>query len=286
MPSLARRDLESLLRARQLDRTLTSELPPVVRDELTIAATGIARLDVQLAGGFPRGQLSEIVGARSTGRTSLLLRLLAAATDRGELVAVVDTLDTLDVHSAQVAGIRLDRLLWVRGHAVTNPGLCRDTNLRALEQGLKALTLVLQAGNFGVVAMDLAEVPRDAVARLPFTTWLRLQRIIENSQTACVLLASEPVARSAAGLTLRVGTTGSVRAGVGVETGTRPGATATATGAVAAGGEASDPASPRRGIRFRRRLFQGLEVTAAVVRARVSLREEAGAAFSTLVHQD
>ena len=47
MPSLARRALESLLRARQLDRTLTSELPPVVRDELTIAATGIARLDVQ-----------------------------------------------------------------------------------------------------------------------------------------------------------------------------------------------------------------------------------------------
>jgi hypothetical protein len=259
MPSLARRDLESLLRARRLDRTLTSELPPVSRDELTVAATGIASLDVQLAGGFPRGQLSEIVGVRSTGRTSLLLRLLAAATDRGELVALIDTLDALDVLSAQAAGIRLDRLLWVRGHVVINPGLCRDMNLRALEQDLKALTLVLQAGNFGVVAMDLAEVPRDAVSRLPFTTWLRLQRIIENSQTACVLVGAEPMARSSAGLTLRVGATGS---------GTAGGGTTAAR------------------IRFRRRLFHGLDVTASVVRARSSLREDAGATFSTLTHHD
>jgi recombination protein RecA len=284
MASLARRDLESLLRARRLDRTLTSELPPVSRDELTVAATGIASLDAQLAGGFPRGHLSEIVGARSTGRTSLLLRLLAAATDRGELVALIDTLDVLDVQSVKAAGIQLDRLLWVRGHVVINPGLCRDMNLRALEQALKALTLVLQAGNFGVVAMDLADVPRDAIGRLPFTTWLRLQRIIENSQTVCVLTGAEPVARSSAGLTLRVGTAGS-----GTPEPRAPGLRTTAadvrtTGATEAPGTV--PAAVTRGIRFRRRLFQGLDVTASVVRARSSLREETAAAFSTSAHHD
>ena len=46
--------------------------------------------------------------------------------------------------------IDLDRLLWIRGHVVINPGLCRDLNQRALEQAIKALTLVLQAGNFGM----------------------------------------------------------------------------------------------------------------------------------------
>ena len=38
--------------------------------------------------------------------------------------------------------------------------------------------------------------------RIPFTTWLRVQRIIEGSDTACVLLTPEPLSRSAGGLTL------------------------------------------------------------------------------------
>src|SRR6185369_9079138 len=116
MPSLARADLESLLRAHKLDRTLTSELPPQPsHDDWTVAATGVAPVDAQLAGGFPRGQLSEVVGPRSSGRTSLLLQTLAAATRRGELVALVDTLDTLDVESAAAAGVAFDRFLWIRG---------------------------------------------------------------------------------------------------------------------------------------------------------------------------
>jgi hypothetical protein len=73
---------------------------------------------------------------------------------------------------------------------------------RAIDRGLKALTLVLQAGGFAVVALDLADVPIAALKRLPFTTWLRVQRTIEGSDTACLLMASQPLARSAGGLTL------------------------------------------------------------------------------------
>src|SRR5687767_2765871 len=62
--SLARAELESLLRTRQLDRTLTTTLPP--GDETTVAATGIGALDALLGGGLPRGHLSEIVGPRSS----------------------------------------------------------------------------------------------------------------------------------------------------------------------------------------------------------------------------
>jgi hypothetical protein len=207
MTSLARAELETLLRGRKLDRTLTSALPPLSAsavDEFSVASTRITSFDARLGGGFPRGHLSEIVGERSSGRTSLLLHTLAAATARGELVALVDALDMLDVASAAEAGIDLERLLWIRGHVVPNPGLCRDLNQRAVEQALKAVTLVLQAGNFGVVVLDLAEAPREAWRRLPFTTWLRLQRIIEGSQTACVLIGAEPMARSSAGVTVRL----------------------------------------------------------------------------------
>ena len=40
----------------------------------------ITSLDAQLGGGFPRGQVSELIGPRSSGRASLVLQALAAAT--------------------------------------------------------------------------------------------------------------------------------------------------------------------------------------------------------------
>ena len=207
--ALARADLESLLRARRLDRTLTTALPPVDPcDEAAIAPSGVPSLDARLGGGLRRGHVSEIVGARSSGRTSLLLQTIAAATARGELVGLVDALDMFDVESAAAAGIDLARLLWIRGHVVSNPGLCADMNQRALEQAIRAFTLVLQAGNFGLVVLDLAEAPATAVRRLPFTTWMRVQRMVEGSQTACLLVGGEPMARSAAGLTLRLANRG------------------------------------------------------------------------------
>jgi hypothetical protein len=240
----ARAYLESALRARKLDRTLTTALPPVdPHDELAVAPSGISRLDARLGGGFPRGQLCEIVGARTSGRTSVLLRLLAAATARGELVALIDALDRFDVASGVAAGIDLNRLLWVRGHVVPNPGLCRDLNQRAVEQVVKAATLVLQAGNFGVVAFDVADAPAEAIRRLPFTTWLRLQRMIEGTQTLGILVGSEPMARSSAGLTIQL--------------------------------EMKTPAAGTTGgRRFGARLFEGVDVEARIVRARARWQEQ------------
>ena len=207
--TLPRADLESLLRARQLDRTLTTALPPIdPADEYAVAPTGITALDAHLGGGFPRGQLSELVGPRSSGCFSLLLQMSAAATARGELVALVDALDMLDVESAAAAGVDFDKLLWIRGFASASPGACREINQRALEQALRALALVLQAGSFGLVAFDVGEAPQGALRRLPFTTWLRLQRMVEGAQTVCVLVGREPMARSSAGLTVKLGAGG------------------------------------------------------------------------------
>lgn len=186
--------LEIALRAKKLDRTLTTALPSLERhDASATMPTGAAALDACLRGGFPRGELSEISGPATSGRTTLALQTMAAATQRGELAAFVDTFDRLDVPSAVAAGIDLDRLLWIRGDS---PG---D---RAIERALKALNLVLQAGGFGCVILDLADAPLPLLRRLPFTTWLRIQRVVEGRDTACVLITPQPLARSARGLTL------------------------------------------------------------------------------------
>src|SRR6202142_4273518 len=84
-----------------------------VRPAAEMVSSGIAAMDA-LTGGLPRGCLTEICGPDSSGRTTLLLAALAAATWRGEFCAIVDASDALDPPSLAAAGIELDRLLWVR----------------------------------------------------------------------------------------------------------------------------------------------------------------------------
>jgi recombination protein RecA len=184
-----RAELESLLRARRLDVTLTTTAPGQRRSADDLAATGVASLDEALGGGFRRGHQSEIVGARSSGRTTVLCHTLGAAVARGELVALIDTFDRFDPASAAAAGLDLSKLLWIReaGDAA---------------RALKAAMLVLQAGGFGVVAFDLADVRPPSLRAFPFTTWLRLARAIEGSETVALLVASEHLARSPGGVTL------------------------------------------------------------------------------------
>jgi hypothetical protein len=207
----------SLLRHHKLDRTLTSVArltPPVP------APLGYPLLDQRLLGGVPRGQLSEIVGPVSSGRTSLAWAALAAATARGEWVALIDTFDRFDPDRAAAAGLVLSRVLWVRGQAlskthgaidpawipgersVQGPGTLLE---RTLDRAIKALNLVAQSGVCTMVVLDLIDAPAQALARVPRATWLRLQRVVEGTETALLLLAATPVARSAGGLSIQTG---------------------------------------------------------------------------------
>ena len=186
---IARAHLESLLKARKLDVTLTSAAPWLAEDPDARGMTGVPAVDAALGGGLRRGHLSEIVGGRSSGRTSVMVRALREAEARGELVALVDASDRFDPTSAAEAGLDLSRLLWVR-----------DTGDAA--RSIKAMNLVLQAGGFGLVVLDLADVPAAAVRALPFTTWFRLARIIEGTQTIAIVMAAEHVGRSAGGATI------------------------------------------------------------------------------------
>ncbi|HEX8872012.1 MAG TPA: hypothetical protein VF758_04555, partial [Candidatus Acidoferrum sp.] len=84
-----------------------------VRPAPEMVSSGIPQLD-SLTGGLARGCLTEICGAASSGRTSVLLSALARATERGEVCALVDASDAFDPASAAAAGTEMGRLLWVR----------------------------------------------------------------------------------------------------------------------------------------------------------------------------
>ena len=208
MPAIARADLESLLRLKKLDHTLAGSLEDLEKDlhGRWLVPTGIATLDERLQGGFARGQLSEVVGSRSSGRLAVMVSTMAAATQRGEAVAYIDPLDMFDPSSAAASGLDFSRLLWIRGDATSSARVslsCEYGTLqKSLDRAVKSLNLVLQAGGFGLVVLDLAEMSPQVLRRLPFTTWLRLHRVVEGSETACVLIGTEPISRSAGGVTV------------------------------------------------------------------------------------
>lgn len=163
-------------------------LPP--RPEPERVATGVTEIDA-LTGGLPRGSLTEIYGAATSGRTSLLLSIMAQATAREEFCALIDTGDAFDPQSAAAAGVALDRLLWVRcgGNA---------------EHALKAADLLVHSGGFGLIVMDLGDTPPHTAARISLTSWFRLRRGVEHTPTALVIIERQPNAKSSASLAIQM----------------------------------------------------------------------------------
>ncbi len=167
-----------------------------VRPAPEMVSSGIAAMDA-LTGGLPRGCLTEICGPASSGRTTLLLAALAAATRRGECCALVDASDALDPQSAAAAGVELDRLLWVR---------CGENSPeKSLEQLLRATDLLLESGGFGLIALDLGDLPERAARRIPLTTWFRFRRAVEHTPTVLLAVERQSIAGSCSSLLVKLG---------------------------------------------------------------------------------
>jgi recombination protein RecA len=268
--------------------------------------TGTPELDELLSGGIPRGQITEISGAATTGRTALALALLGKITRQGDVCAWVDAQDSLNPESAAAYGVQLERLLWVRaGNASTQSGApdsrpvmtkgprtsdsshstperhligghprhemramsgavidlfqprcseaqphsrkveqiptdrmpprrgetvlaaradlaskCllpvekvhatnksqkakRSPEKGCLEQALRATDLLLQAGGFGLVLLDMGDARPELVSRIALSWWYRFRLCAEQTQTTLILLTQAPCAKSCASLVLR-----------------------------------------------------------------------------------
>ena len=220
-----------------------------IRPAPEMAPSGIPSLDA-LTGGLPRGCLTEICGLVSSGRTTILLAALAAATRRAEYCAVIDASDALDPHSVAAAGVELDRLLWVRCNE-NSPQRHRDTKKKRnqkegcpisaapfaaevgispqaalsfaqyeknrstenpsrqsehrLEQVLRVTDLLLESGGFGLIILDLADIPPQSARRIPLTTWFRFRRAVEHKPTILLAIEQHPIAGSCSSLLLQLG---------------------------------------------------------------------------------
>ena len=206
--------LTAVVPASRLDVRLSPEM----------VSSGIPQLDL-LTGGLARGCLTEICGTASSGRTSVLLFALARATQRGEVCALVDASDAFDPASAAAAGMEMSRLLWVRcgekypSRKQPSAALagCRETDdsYRGMPSGisrwesqlgqmLKVTDLLLQSNGFGMIVLDLGDVPVPSARRIPLASWFRFRRAVEHTPTALLVLEQQPIAGSCSSVLVKV----------------------------------------------------------------------------------
>ena len=150
-----------------------------------VLSTGIPQIDT-LTGGLPRGAITEVFGSASSGRTSLMVSILAHATNEQEVCALVDTNDAFDPATVAGSGMLFDQLLWVRG--CMEDGWDRRQG-KKIERAFKAADLLLQSGGFGLIILDLADIPAKEVRRIISSWWFRFRRAIENTPTVMVVIS-------------------------------------------------------------------------------------------------
>ncbi|MGH8102339.1 MAG: hypothetical protein ACREIW_13645 [Chthoniobacterales bacterium] len=144
--------------------------------------SGVSTLDQAIGGGLPKSAITELITPQtSAGSASLLQGMIQSAQCHGYFLALIDGSDSLDPEPLGNESLR--SLLWVR---------CRQ----ALE-AIKAADLLLRDGNFPLVMVDLVLNPLAELRRIPQTTWYRLQRLVEASPSACLVLTRQSMVASA-----------------------------------------------------------------------------------------
>jgi recA bacterial DNA recombination protein len=161
--------------------------------------TRVDALDRLLHGGLPRGGLVELAGHRSTGRFSIGISALAAATSSGEAAALVDLGGHLDPQAAAAAGVELERLLWVRPEK--------------LKAAVASAEMLLSTG-FPLVVLDLGLAPVRG-RFLPDAAWLRLARAARSRGAALFVLAPYRISGIAADAAISAGAARGVWKGAG-----------------------------------------------------------------------
>jgi hypothetical protein len=174
-----------------LERSFPAALTPAQRTIRETASTGIAEVDALLDGGLPVGAISEIDGPESSGRTSLVLSFIAQRSAAAQVCAWVDADDAFDPESAAANGVNLRQLLWVRCHKAGGAvrGRQNAKPWTQLDQALQATDLLLQAGGFAAIVLDMGNTATEHARRIPLATWFRYRQAADRTRTSLVVLA-------------------------------------------------------------------------------------------------
>jgi hypothetical protein len=170
---------EKLAKLRHL---LAERFPTATRAPARVLPTGIRTLD-EATGGLPLSAVTEVVAsAPSAGSHLLLGQLLAVTRARRARVALVDSTNSFD--PASFPADLLAHVIWAR---------CGGTTV-----ALNVADVFARDANLGLVVLDLRRAPAGDLRRIPGPQWYRLQRAVEPTDLALMVItprASVPSAQ-------------------------------------------------------------------------------------------
>lgn len=165
-----------------LRKLLAERFPQTVAAPADVLATGLPAIDEVTGGGLPKSAITELSSPNLSAGSALLLHVLLRCAQRGGFfLALVDGRDSFDPQSSGNETLR--HLLWVRcGQAA---------------QAVQAADFLLRDGNFPLVVLDLVLNAADELRKIPQTHWYRLQRLVEATPAAFLVLTRDSIISSA-----------------------------------------------------------------------------------------
>lgn len=156
-----------------LRQLLAARFPQAEKPAGGVLPTGIPSVDDHV-GGLPRHALSELIrSSPGSGGHLFLAQLLAATRALPARAALIDAADQFDPQS--LPRHDLDHLVWVR---------CRSP-----ADALPAADLLAREANLDLVVLDVSGVSISQLHRIPATAWYRLQRAVEQTDLAFLVLS-------------------------------------------------------------------------------------------------
>ncbi len=159
------------------------------RQEVEAISTGALALDIALGiGGVPRGRITEIHGAESSGKTTIAYHIIAESQKLGGVAAFIDAEHSVDPEYARSLGVNIDTLL------ISQPATG--------EEALEIMDALVRSGAVDVVVLDsvAALVPKAEIegdmgdsfmglqARLMSQAMRKLNGSISKTNTAAVFI--------------------------------------------------------------------------------------------------
>lgn len=173
-PPLRAAQVEKITRLAELRTLLEEKFPAAPEPTDGALLTGLTSLDTQ--GGLRQGMLTEL--SSSTGGSSLFVEAMLRATLRARsFLALIDCGRTFDPQGWDTAALK--RLLWVQSDSTEN--------------AVKAADLLLRDKNIEIVILDCQSISKRNLQRIPANTWHRFQRLVEQTNTAFLILTPQPI---------------------------------------------------------------------------------------------
>src|SRR5216110_2446819 len=155
--------------------------------DIDVIPTGNILIDRALGvGGVPRGRVVEIFGPESSGKTTLMLHVIASAQKSGGLAAFIDAEHALDPAYAKRLGVDLEDLLVSQPSSGEEALRICETLVRSNALDVIVLDSVAALVTRAELEGEIGDTTVGAQARLMSAALRKLTALISKARTCCI----------------------------------------------------------------------------------------------------